>query len=292
MARWLHLPNNTVPLGIPEPNLTIQSDASRSGIGFMINSAKYHLSLDKSMKDYSINVLELLAIWMATLMIHQRNIILRILTDNSAALSAINKASSGAYLLASITEMIWKRASVMKWTISAAHIKGSFNVVADQLSRNTTISTEWSLPRQVFKREVLRHEPRLEVDLFATSLNHQLKEYVSPCPDQKAEAINALNVDWGRWDHLYLFPPRPLILKALQKLKQSNIKTALFLTMDKQFQKWYRPLKSQLTPISTFEVKLQQVVVDRLETEKKTSRIRVWKFSEQQMAQNSPDVTN
>ena len=40
MARWLHLPNNTVPLGIPEPHRTIQSDASGSGIGFMINSAK------------------------------------------------------------------------------------------------------------------------------------------------------------------------------------------------------------------------------------------------------------
>ena len=128
-------------------------------------------------------------------MIHQRNIVLRLLTNNSTALSAINKASSGTYHLDSITEIIWKRASVMKWTISAAHIKGSFNVVADQLSRNTTISTEWSLPKQVFKQEVLRHEPRLEVDLFATSLNHQLKEYVSPCPDQNAKAINALNID-------------------------------------------------------------------------------------------------
>ena len=74
MARWLHLPNNTVPLGIPEPDLTIQSDASRAGIGFMINSAKYQMTLDESMEEYSINVLELLAIWMATLMIHQSNI--------------------------------------------------------------------------------------------------------------------------------------------------------------------------------------------------------------------------
>ena len=41
MARWLHLPNNTVPLGIPEPHLTIQSDASRTGIGFIINSTRY-----------------------------------------------------------------------------------------------------------------------------------------------------------------------------------------------------------------------------------------------------------
>ena len=36
--------------------------------------------------------------------------------------------------------------------------------------------------------------------------------------------INALNIDWGRWNHIYLFPPRPLIL------------TALFLTMKDQHQ--------------------------------------------------------
>ena len=108
----------------------------------------------------------------------------------------------------------------------------------------------------MFKQEVLKHEPKLEVDLFATSRNYQLKRYVSPCPDQYAKVINALNIDWGRWNHIYLFPPRPLIFKALQKLKQSNIKTALFLTMDNQYQRWFRPLKSQLTPISTFKVKL------------------------------------
>ena len=50
MARWLQLPYNTVPLGIPEPHITIQSDASGSGIGFMINSAKYQMTLDKSME--------------------------------------------------------------------------------------------------------------------------------------------------------------------------------------------------------------------------------------------------
>ena len=82
--------------------------------------------------------------------------------DNATALSAINKASSGTYHLASIAEMIWKRASLMKWTLSAVHIKGFFNVVAEQLSKNTTISMEWSFLRQVFKQEVLKHEPKLE----------------------------------------------------------------------------------------------------------------------------------
>ena len=39
MARWIHLPNNIVPLGLPEPTNVIQSDASLKGYGFMINSS-------------------------------------------------------------------------------------------------------------------------------------------------------------------------------------------------------------------------------------------------------------
>ena len=83
------------------------------------------------MRIYSINVLELIAIWMATLMIQEEIQVLRIMTDNSAALSAKNRATSQTYHLAAIAEMIWKRASALNWTISVAHIKGTFNVLAD-----------------------------------------------------------------------------------------------------------------------------------------------------------------
>ena len=142
MARWIHLTNNIVPLGIPEPTQIIQSDASLRGYGFMINSERYQGTFDHSMRIYSINVLELIAIWMATLMIQEENIVLRIMTDNSTALSAINRATSLTYHLAAISEMIWKRASALSWTISAVHIKRTCNVLADQLSRYTVISKE------------------------------------------------------------------------------------------------------------------------------------------------------
>ena len=88
IAWWLHLTNNIVPLGLPEPSLTIQSEASLMGYGFMINTSRYQGTFDDSMKEYSNNVLKLIAIWMATLMIHQENIVLRIVTGNTTALSA------------------------------------------------------------------------------------------------------------------------------------------------------------------------------------------------------------
>ena len=81
-----------------------------------------------------------------------------------------------------------------------------------------------------------------------------------------------------------------MILKALQKMKQSKIKTALFLTVESQDQAFLKPLKSQLSLVSTFKVKLQQVVVNRLVKDKRISTIHVWKFSKKQTAQHSQDV--
>ena len=142
------------------------------------------------MEAYSINVLELMAIWMATLKIQERNQALRIMSDNSAALAAIKRAHSQTYHLAALAEMIWNRAATMNWTIAVAHIGGTFK--ADQLSRAKAISTEWSLPIQKFRQQVLVHEPRLQVELFATKVNHKLKQYVSPCPDINACAVDVM----------------------------------------------------------------------------------------------------
>ena len=139
-----------------------------------------------------------MAIWMATLKIQEKNQALKIMTDNSTALAAIKRAHSQTYHLAALAEMIWKRAATMNWTISVAHIGGTFNVLADQLSRAKAISTEWTIPKQEFRQQVLVHEPRLQVDLFATKLNHKLKQYFSPCPDINEWAVDTMFISWER----------------------------------------------------------------------------------------------
>ena len=232
------------------------------------------------MRTYSINVLELMTVWMATLMIQERNQALEIRSDNSATVAAIRRGNSRVFHLSALAEMIWKRAASMNWSISVAHIGGTFNVLADQLSRDEIISTEWSLPKQLFTELILIHEPSLQVDLFATSLNHKLKKYVSPCPDINACAIDAMSISWDRWDHIYLFPPSQLILKVLLKLKQSNIKTAIVVTRKSQVRlPWYFALTSLLTLKATLKARLQQKVVGRLVREQKLSTLHMWKFS-------------
>ena len=81
--------------------------------------------------------------------------------------------------LRSLGELILRRLRDKKQTLEAKHIKGSFNVLSDQLSRNTTISTEWSLPQTTFNREIQRKFPSLKWDMFATSLNRKLPKFVS-----------------------------------------------------------------------------------------------------------------
>ena len=181
VARWIKLPNLVIPLGIPTTTISIQADASLRGYGFLINQRSYYGTFDQSMRTYSINVLELMTVWMVTLMIQEKNQALEIRSDNSATVAAIRRGNSGVFHLSALAEIIWKRAASMNWSISVAHIGGTFNVLADQLSRDQLISTEWSIPKQLFREQILIHEPSLQVDLFATSLNHKLKKYVSPC---------------------------------------------------------------------------------------------------------------
>ena len=66
------------------------------------------------------------------------------------------------------------------------------NLVADQLSRSQqTLHTEWSLNPKIF-RWLSQIDFQPQIDLFATKFNHKLPQYVSPVPDPKALAVDAL----------------------------------------------------------------------------------------------------
>ncbi|VDI31922.1 Hypothetical predicted protein [Mytilus galloprovincialis] len=61
---------------------------------------------------------------------------------------------------------------------------------------------------------------------FATSLNHKLETYVSPIPDEKAWAVDAMTLSWkGMFS--YMFPPFRLLPKILHKIQRDLCKTIL-----------------------------------------------------------------
>ena len=263
-------------LGAPSPDYIIQTDASLHGWGFVINSTSFSGKFDKSMT-YSINILELLTVWFSLLMISKRNVVIQILCDNSTSIAAVRRASSLVPHIATLTELIWRRAASLQWTLSIAHIQGSFNVIADQLSRGVELTTEWSLSTKDFQK-ILKMNPLLHVDLFATSLNNQLPTFVSPCPDMKAAAVDALSTPWEQWEHLYLFPPTNLVPKVLAKLASSQFKSAVLVTTETPTRPWYMALKLRKVPSVLLEVQLQQIVVNQLVMKPSASKLRVWQL--------------
>ena len=60
-----------------------------------------------------------------------------------------------------------------------------------------------------------------EVNMFATLSNSHLPRFMSPIPEPRALAVNALSQDWqGR--SMYMFPQFPLLNKVIQKLRSTQ----------------------------------------------------------------------
>ena len=275
LAKWIYIPQVYQQLGNPIPQLVIQTDACPEGWGFRVGQTSYRGDFQESMNQYSINVLELLTIFLALLKVQQRGLTIRVLSDNSTAVAAIKKATSKEYHIQNLSELIWRRAVTMRWSLSAAHIKGCYNVLADQLSRNQTLSTEWSLQPKDF-RIILQMNKYLEVDLFATSLNNQLKSFLSPCPDQAASGVDAMIIDWSRWKHLYLFPPTAMISGALAKLKSTTYLSAILLTPNYPTRPWFMALAQNFKPIKILNLRLQQKVGEKMVVAQEKTALAVW----------------
>ena len=78
--------------------------------------------------------------------------------------------------------------------ISSVHLAGKLNVRADAQSRNFSDKHELTLNGSVFEN-ILSQYPELNIDLFATRLNHKLPTYCSWKPDPGCSYIDAFLVN-------------------------------------------------------------------------------------------------
>ena len=187
---WLEQENVLAgqPLHPLDHSLQIFTDASGEGWGAHLNdlTARGRWSVPESRSH--INLLELKAVLLALQEFKQmcQGQTVLIATDNTTVVAYINK--QGGMRSGPLCALLWR---ILSWctknqvTLKARHIPGRLNVVADKLSRlGQVIQTEWSLLPEV----------------FATRYNNKLAQFVSPVPDSKAWAVDALSLNWEDLD--------------------------------------------------------------------------------------------
>ena len=181
------------PLVRENPCMLIRTDASSFAWGAEMNGEVSHGMWSEKEKDLHINVLELQAalLGIQSLCHKLRHCHLRIELDNTTAVAYINNMG-GTHSIAcnAITKtlllMLWCKARGI-W-LSACHIPGKDNTVADSYSRKQSIHTEWSLNVNVFT--TFSHL----CEIYGT--NNQLPRYMSVYPNASTEAINAFLHVW------------------------------------------------------------------------------------------------
>ena len=247
--RWWLLRSNVMakaPLYPPKYVTSIYTDASVQGWGahcaHMIAQGLWSIQQFK----LHINVLELKAVLLALktfvpqLPIQQR--IIQVASDNTTVCAYINKQGGTRFWdMFALSCHLFAFCQKNKVVLSARHVPGVMNLVADQLSRSQQIlHTEWSLNTQIFRwLSLIDFHP--QIDLFATRFNHKLPLYVSPVPDPQALAVDALEMNWSGL-LLYSFPPTALCLVVVKKFMNSQSCRMLLVAPFWETKEWLQDL--------------------------------------------------
>ena len=150
-----------------------------------------------------------------------------IATDNSSVVAYLQKegGTHSPTLCVEVWEtLLWCQETGI--SLRVRHIPGRTNILADRLSRSDKpISTEWSLNQSICN-SIFLMSGHPNIDLFATRLNNRLPLFVSPIPDSKALAIDAMSMNWDGI-HAYAFPPFHIIPAILTKIRMHRCKIVL-----------------------------------------------------------------
>ena len=223
----------------PDIDQIIHSDASKhlgDGIHDDING---RWSLEE--QGFDINCLELKAIKLALQSyapLYDNCKHIRIMSDNTSAIAYVNK-QGGTKCMAQnkLATEIWEYCRQNDIYISAAHIPGKHNVLADEASRQFFDAAEWSIPEKIF-RSLVNNHGMPEIDLFASRLNYKIDTYVSWFPDPESTYIDAMKIKWsGRF--IYAFPPFSMIWPVLNKILEDKVEKALIVIPRWPTQSWF-----------------------------------------------------
>lgn len=70
--------------------------------------------------------------------------------------------------------------------------------------------------KKTYLRATNKLQFKPEIDLFSSTMNHQISKYVSWRPEPEAYAVDAFSISW-KYQNIYCFPPFNIIPAVLQK---------------------------------------------------------------------------
>ena len=173
---------------------------------------------------------------------------IRIMCDNTSAVNILNHMGTNhSDQCNELAKVIWEWCIIRNIWLSAAHIPGKKNIVADFESRRNQRESEWMLNKESLFGALKSLRVTPTIDLFASRINKQFQRYVSYRPDPDAEAINAFLLNWEKLK-FYAFPPFSVIPDVLAKIQKEGAEGIAVLP-DWPTQSWYakasRLLKQQ-----------------------------------------------
>lgn len=233
----------------PPITYTFQTDASDTGWGIHCTT---HTSLQsqglwsQEQASLHIYVRELYVVYICLTIFCKAMVKahVRFELDNFTAVTYINHmGGSKSIPCDTVAKKIWQWCVSRDLWLTALHIPGSTNVIADSLSRKYPSDHEWKLNPLIFQK-MCQLFPPFSIDLFASKLNFQLPRYASWKPDPQATIIDAFSISWGK-EYFYSFPPFSLIHKCLDKIQTDQAKGVLVVPMWPT-QTWYTKILQML----------------------------------------------
>ena len=206
----------------------ITTDASKIGYGGHMENQLLQGTWSVQDKMRHINQLEMKAVMLTVqhFLPQLRGHTVLIRSDNTTVVQCINKqGSTKSVQMCYQTWDLWHLALKNQIILKAAHLAGSRNILADNLSRVKILPTEWSLNDAVAHR-VFQIWGQPLVDLFASEMNQKTAVFCTWIPSQLALATDALSIAWENME-AYAFPPICLIPKVIQHMKNFSCQIIL-----------------------------------------------------------------
>ena len=215
----------------PKPSAILFTDSSKLMWGCVMGTEKTGGNWSEEEKLDHINVLEIKAILfgLKALCSNLDGQHIRIRTDSLTSVYYINKkGGSKSDKCNAVALDIWEWCLKKSIFISAIHIRGIENDVADYESRNQDNSSEWSLKNDIFDAIVNWFQVKPTIDLFASRINYKVKRFIAWQADPEAIGIDAFMHYYDN-EIFYAFPPFGLIQKFLNKVEVDNLEGILII---------------------------------------------------------------